>query len=344
MAWKIRFVVTQQQGSALWECQDAAPRLLLLQLTFSNLGSRYLLLLHALENTPRLWAAACKRRNAIRGCGAHSKREEPWGRRSPPASWRGASWILLKQQPRGNILPWSKASEKYPHREGRGESGALRAWCLQRKQQNSLAAFPVREGSPRQYGDVHGTPWSLWSANFMAVLDKWKAHQRCKSLAILISLTSFSRIATSFLPFLLYTCVNAPGVFHFISLFNGNHRQQTPVWLHWVQEHHADLLKFLATSYFKGFNLVHRKFLQKIFFPQIEIVLATTSAQQLYQSFGPLIKRTRIISFKDLTCILKYLKVNLKKKIKNRQERATWYTDFGITWSIVIFLVWFLGR
>lgn len=63
----------------------------------------------------------------------------------------------------------------------------------------------------------------------------------------------------------------------------------------------------------------------------MEIVLATTSAQQLYQSFGPLIKRTRIISFKDLTCILKYLKVNLKKKKKIRQERATWYTDFGIT-------------
>lgn len=52
MAWKIRFVVTQQQGSALWECQDAAPRLLLLQLTFSNLGSHCLLLLLLWKTLP----------------------------------------------------------------------------------------------------------------------------------------------------------------------------------------------------------------------------------------------------------------------------------------------------
>lgn len=40
--------------------------------------------------------------------------------------------------------------------------------------------------------------------------------------------------------------------------------------------------------------------------PQMKIVLNTMSAQQLYQTFGLLIKRTRIISFKALIPISKY--------------------------------------
>lgn len=146
----------------------------------------------------------------------------------------------------------------------------------------------------------------------MAALDKWKAQQRCKSLAILISLTNFSRMVTSFLPFLLYTCVNALRVFHFIiqrpsqatDTSVAPPSSRAPCWLAQISGH-----KLL-----QGISFSAQKISSKDFFPQMEIVLATTSAQQLYQSFGPLIKRTRIISFKDLTCILKYLKVNLKKK------------------------------
>lgn len=63
----------------------------------------------------------------------------------------------------------------------------------------------------------------------------------------------------------------------------------------WPQATSRDLM-YCTENVFKRF----------FFFPRMEIVLNTMSAQQLYQTFGPLIKRTRIISFKALIPISKY--------------------------------------
>jgi len=67
----------------------------------------------------------------------------------------------------------------------------------------------------------------------------------------------------------------------------------------WPQATSRDLI-YYTENFFK----------RSFFFPQMEIVLNNLTAQQLYRTFGPLIKRTRIISFKALIPISKYLSMN----------------------------------
>lgn len=137
----------------------------------------------------------------------------------------------------------------------------------------------------------------------MSVLGKRRVHQRCKSLAVLISLISFGRNVAAFLPFLFYPHVNKQGIsLRYSIIINHSHQCSST-------EFKSTMLIYLhSRPQSSSRDLIQRTENFFTFFPpQIGFVLNTTSAHQLYLSFGPLIKRTGKISFKDLIPISKYL-------------------------------------
>lgn len=184
-------------------------------------------------------------------------RTEAGGYSRPAGVWHPDS--LWNDNPLARSFHDQKRSET-SHREEEGKNWAFRASYLQRTQLSSLAGCLVQGGFPWQFCDVHTfkSPASYFYGGF-------------RQGGSILKMQCFSNFHFSeefwwngniFTPVpILHLCSGTKRIpLHSSMTIPGDSHQC------WIQEPHADLLKFLATSYFKGFNLQHRKFLQKIFF------------------------------------------------------------------------------